>query len=143
MMMEGNKKRVSAGARRMIEALADTIIPSGEPGRPGATDVDLCERLLNWLAEMPGATFAMVFVAWCWEFSPIWSGKLSRFSRLSFDDRTWVFEQWENSRLPARRYALFGLKALFMASFYHNPEIWPYIGYKEGCLSPPPEPVER
>ena len=74
-----------------------------------------------------------------WEFSPIWSGRWARFSSLSLEDRVRVLEGWENSRLSVRRMALFGLKALFMAAFYNNPEVWPHIGYQEGCLSEPPD----
>jgi hypothetical protein len=141
-MRGAGKPRVSPATRRVIEALADTIIPSGDPGRPGALDVNLCDPLLAWLAKLPGATTAFLLACWCWEFSPIWAGKFARFSRLSFEDRTWVLEGWEVSRLGARRWALFGLKLVFMSAFYNNPEIWPYIGYKEGCLTPPPKLAE-
>jgi hypothetical protein len=142
-MSGNNVSRLSARSRRVMEALADTVIPSGDPGRPGALDMELCDRLLGWLANIPGATTALLAACWCWEFAPIWSGKFSRFSRLSFEDRTWVLEQWETSRFAFRRFALLGLKAPFMASFYHNPDIYPFIGYQEGCLTPPPKAIER
>jgi len=132
--------KLSAGSRRVMESLADAIIPSGEPGRPGALDLGLVDNLMEWLGSLPGggAPRGFVFICWMWEFSPIWSGRFARFSSLSLEDRICILESWEHSRLTPRRLALFGLKALLMVAFYNNPEVWPSIGYQEGCLSEPP-----
>jgi len=137
MEKSGKTVRLSPRTRRVVTALMDTIIPSEGPARPGATDVNLVDRLMDWLMGMVGTVAPLLIVCWLWEFCPLWSGRLARFSSLSLEDRTGILEQWENSRRPLRRLALFGLKALFMAAFYNNPAVWPAIGYQEGCLSPP------
>ncbi len=136
--------KLSAGSRRVMDSLADAMIPSGEPGRPGALDLNLVDNLMAWMDSLPiaGAARGLTLVCWVWEFSPIWSGRLARFSSLSLEDRMSVLESWEHSRLAPRRLALFGLKALLMVAFYNNPETWPHIGYQEGCLSEPPNAIK-
>jgi hypothetical protein len=138
MASAGKGVRLSPATRRVVSALADTIIPSEGPERPGALDLGLVDRLMEWLQGMAGTVAPLVAICWLWEFCPLWSGRLARFSRLSQEERTRIFEQWENSRLAAARWALFGLKAVFMAAFYNNPGVWPALGYEEGCLSEPP-----
>jgi len=129
----GGRVKISASTREVMESLADTIIPSGDPDWPGAFDVNLVDRLMDWLSEIPGAARAFVIVCWAWEYSPLQMGKPARFSRLGIEERIELLESFESSRMAVRRFALLGLKGLFMAAFYNNPEIWPRMGYDEGC----------
>src|SRR3972149_9652602 len=133
-----HKIKLSPAARKVMEAIADTIIPSDGPDRPGALDMGLVDRLLDFLTIIPFGPTAMKLASWSWEFCPIWSGRFARFSRLSAEERERIFLSWETSRLMFRRGALLITKAVWMAPFYNNPAIWPYIGFKEGCLSEPP-----
>ncbi len=137
------KVKMWAPTRRVMEAMADTIIPSDGPERPGAADVDLVDRLMEFLGQIPFAGTAMKLACWSWEFCPIWSGRLARFSRLSGEERERILLGWETSRLVIRRGALLLTKVVFMASFYNNPAIWPRLGYKEGCMAEPPLPVDQ
>lgn len=130
--------KMSAATRRVMEALAETIIPSEDPDRPGALEMKLADRLMAFVSQFPGGRSLLIFVCWMWEFSPLQVGTFQRFSSLSLAERTLVLEDFEKSALSLRRLALLGLKAVLMASFYNNPAVWPYIGYQEGCLSPPP-----
>jgi len=135
--------RISAASRKIMESLADTMIPSEGPERPGAADMDAVNRLLDFFSQIPPVAFrAFIFSCWMWEFSPLWIGKIRRFTSLALEDRVRTLESFENSRLMFRRWALLILKAVIMASFYNNPKIWPFIGYQEGCLSNPPKPLE-
>lgn len=135
--------RVSDASRKVMEALAETIIPSQGPERPGAMDVDLVDLLMRWLKQLPGSpSWFFIMLAWMWEFSPIWSGRIARLSKLSPEERTNILEQWEGSRFFVRRWSLLSTKVILMAVFYNNPDIWPKLGYEPGCLSQPPRPIE-
>lgn len=134
--------RISAASKRVVSALAETIIPSEGPERPGALDTQLVERLLAWLSDIPGAATVFVLSCWSWDFCPLWAGRLARFSSLSLEERTRLLEGWENSRIALRRYALLLTKVVIMAAYYNNEEIWPLIGYQPGCLSEPPRPAD-
>lgn len=130
--------KLSGQSRKVLEAIAETIVPSEGPERPGAPEMKLADRLEAFVDQFPGARLLLLLVCWLWEFSPTWSGSFRRFSSLSLAERTQVLESWEKSRWFFRRAALTGLKAVFLASFYNNPDLWPYLGYQEGCLSEPP-----
>lgn len=135
--------RVSGASRKVMEALAETIIPSQGPECPGAMDVGLVDLLMGWLKQLPGSPSGLfILMAWMWEFSPIWSGRFARLSKLSPEERTHILEQWENSRFFVRRWSLLSTKVLLMAVFYSNPDIWPKLGCEPGCLSQPPNPIE-
>jgi len=131
--------KVSSSSRRILTALAQTIIPSEGPDRPGAEELELVDRLLEWLSTMRGAARAFVIVCRLWEFSPFLKGKFSRLSRLPLEQRTEILEKFERSRFYLVRMSLTGLKGIFMAGFYNNPRVWPLIKYEEGCLSPLPK----
>ena len=133
---------VSDASRRLVEALAETMIPSEGPRRPGAPDFDLAGGLLDFFGQRRGGYRMFMLLCWPWEFSPVWSGKFKRFSSLSLEQRTEIFEGYENSRWFLNRLSFYLLRLLFLAAFYHNPEVWPYIGYEPGCLSEPPLSVE-
>ena len=130
--------RISSSSRKVVETLAETIVPSEGPDRPGALDGDAVDRLLDWLGGIPGARDVFLDFCWFWEFSPVWSGRWARFSRLGLPERTKLLEQWQSSRMPLKRGALLLLKAVFLAAFYNDPKVWPHIGYQPGCLSPKP-----
>ncbi|HUT52583.1 MAG TPA: hypothetical protein VM658_04275 [bacterium] len=140
---KSGKVKMSAATRRVMEAVADTIIPSDGPERPGASDVNLVDRLMEFLGQIPFACTAFKLACWSWEFCPLWTGRLARFSRLPAEDRERMLQGWETSRLMFRRSALLFTKAALMASFYNNPAIWPQLGYKEGCMAEPPLPVDQ
>lgn len=134
---------ISPATRRVMEAMADTIIPSGGPDQPGALDLDLVDSLLEFMGQFPLGPRLFVIIFWMWEFCPIWSGRPARFSRLSGEERTRVLEDWELSRFSARRWTFMLFKSVLMATFYNNPRVWPHLGYKEGCMSQPPKPIPK
>ncbi|MFO8058698.1 MAG: hypothetical protein R6V10_15535 [bacterium] len=143
--MEEEKKRVklSGPSRRMMESLAETIIPHEAPDRPGAADIGLVDLLLNWLSTFPGGKTGFVLYCWLWEFSPFLSFKFSRLSRLPLEKRVKLLEKRERSRLYTLRMSFVLLKGLFMGGFYNQPRVWKHIGYDEGCISDPPNPIEE
>lgn len=132
--MPASTVKISTATRRVMEALADTIIPSDGPALPGARDLEVVSHLLEWLSEIRLAVPGFVAVCWAWEFSPLAAGRLARFSRLSEKDRECVLDRFEQGGF-VRRWALLLFKAVFMASFYRQPAAWAMIGYQDGCLS--------
>jgi len=142
-MKEIKKANISGPTRKMMESLAATIIPSEGPERPGAEDIGLVDLLLDWLSTFPGGRTGFVVYCWMWEFFPVFTFKFSRLSRLSEKKREDFLEKRERSRFYTVRMAFVLLKALFMAGFYNQRQVWEHIGYVEGCLSEPPLPVEE
>jgi hypothetical protein len=133
---------VSDASRKLVEAIAETMIPSDGPERPGAPDVDLAGGLLKFFGRRRGSYRMLMLICWPWEFSPVWSLKFKRFSNLSLEERTRIFEGYESSRWYLNRQSFYLLRLLFLGAFYYNPEIWPHIGYEPGCLSEPPLPID-
>ena len=131
------KERISPATRRVMEALFDTIIPSGGPARPGAIDFNLVDRLLDWFGQMTFAAPAFILVCRVWDFSPLLFLRFRRFHCLDLDQRTRVFERFEAGGFFLR-WSFVILKAAVLTSFYRSPDVWPLIGYSEGCLSPLP-----
>jgi hypothetical protein len=129
-----NNTKISPASKTVIETIAETIIPSEGPDRPGAMDIGTVPKLIDNLAEFNGAHRLLIIACWFWEFSPFISGKFSRLSKLTPTGREEVLGKWENSHFAVKRFALVGLKAVFMAAFYNSPEIWEKIGYEQGCL---------
>ncbi len=123
---------ISPRTRKILEELAERIIPSGGPGYPGSQEVALVDRLLERMAVNKLAVLGLKIVAWSWELSPILLFRFKLFTKMGPDEQTRYLEGWENSRFMLRRYALFGLKAIFLASFYLQPQVWSKIGYEPG-----------
>mgnify|MGYP000129694397 CR=1 FL=1 len=132
------KQRIRPGTRVIMDALFDAIIPSEGRDRPGAADFNLVERLLDWLGAIPLAAPGFILLCIAWDFSPLLFLRFRRFHRLTFEERTWIFERFESGGF-FRRWAFVLFKSVIMAAFYRNPEVWPLIGYHEGCLSPLPD----
>ena len=135
-MSTAGKIKLGPGSRKVMEALVDTIIPSDGPERPGAVEVNLVDRMLEFLGPFPFAARGFVLLCWSWEFCPLLTLRFARFSRLLPAQRTAVLEKFEQGGF-SRRWSFILFKSVIMASFYRSPDIWPLIGYEEGCLSRP------
>ena len=135
-MSSAIKVKLGPGSRRVMEALADTIIPSDGPERPGAIEIILVDRLLEFLGRFPFGARGFVLLCWAWEFCPLLCLRFARFSRLLPAERIAVLEKFEQGGFT-RRWGFILFKSLIMASYYRSPDIWPLIGYEEGCLSQP------
>jgi hypothetical protein len=135
-MSSAIKVKLGPGSRRVMEALADTIIPSDGPERPGAIEINLVDRLLEFLGRFPFGARGFVLLCWAWEFCPLLYLRFARFSRLLPEERIAVLEKFEHGGFT-RRWGFILFKSVIMASYYRGPDIWPLIGYEEGCLSQP------
>jgi hypothetical protein len=128
---------LSPRLRKVLEDMAERIIPSGGPDYPGARDVHLADQVIEMIQSFPGAMRGFRAALMLWELSPLFlSFRFRTFSRLSPEGQNHYLESWEKSRFFFRRAALTGLKGLFMVRFYGDARVHEKIGYREGCLQP-------
>lgn len=129
------KSRIDQKTLKILEDLAECIIPSGGPDYPGSRDVGLVESLVEGFSRFKYGVLGLKVVAWLWQISPfLFSFKFRSFTSLSKEEQTRYLESWEKSKIMSRRFALMGTKALFMAGFYNNPMVWEKMGYEPGCF---------
>ena len=139
-----SKDKLSPRTRKILEELAERIIPSGGPDYPGAQDVEIIPRLIERVGAVPLGLAGLKLIAWLWEISPILFFRFKLLSSMSPSQQTQYLESWEKSRLMLRRYALFGLKAIFLGAFYLQPMVWEKIGYEPGkCYAQPEKGAEN
>jgi len=135
--MSSPSSPLSPRLSKVLEDLAERIIPSGGPDYPGARDVGLPDKMLDMVAGFPGAMPGFKLILWMWELSPFfYTLKFRPFSRLSPEAQNEFLEGYEKSWFYFRRITLTLLKILFMARFYTDPHIQEKMGYTEGCLAP-------
>jgi hypothetical protein len=126
------EKIVGERTRKILEDLAERMIPSGGLDYPGARDIGLVDKLLARAGRYRFEVFALKAMAWLWEISPLFHLKFKLLSQMNPQEQIQYFEGWENSRFMVKRYILIGLKAPFMAVFYNEPAIWEKIGFAPG-----------
>lgn len=126
------EKIVGEHTRKILEDLAERMIPSGGPDYPGARDIGLADKLIGRTQKSWFRVLALKVLAWLWEISPLLHFKPRLLSQMSPEEQIKYFETWENSRFLLKRYILVGLKALFMAVFYNELAIWEKIGFTPG-----------
>jgi hypothetical protein len=135
--MGPESKLVGERTRKILDDLAERMIPSGSIDYPGARDVDLVDKVLVLAnTKIPMGIMSLKTLAWCWELSPFFWLRFKLLTKMSPEEQVSYFESWEKSRFMIRRWLLLGLKAMFMVVFYNDPVILEKIGYKPGkCYS--------
>ena len=134
--MAGGKQLLSPRLRKVLEDMAERIIPSGGPEYPGAREFNLPDKVIAMFQAFSGGMMALRGVLWAWELLPLFFFKFRTFSGLAPEAQVKFLEGWEKSGFFLRRAALTGLRAMFMAPFYGDPEVHKKIGYADGCLQP-------
>jgi len=135
--MGAESKLVGERTRKILEDLAERMIPSGGIDYPGARDIGLVDKVLVLAdTKIPMGVLGLKALAWYWELSPFFWLRFKMLTKMSPEEQISYFESWENSRFMFRRWILLGLKAMFMGVFYNEPVIWEKIGYAPGnCYS--------
>ncbi len=131
-------RTITAGARLILDAVLEAMIPQGGPFAEGARDVPLARDVEGFVAGFgPVAVRALQLGLRLFDVSPFCLPplRMRRFSRLSLEERVALLEAGEQSRLVPRRLAVHGLKMLAMMHFYARPEIQARLGY--------PHPLDR
>jgi len=134
--MKSGKELLSPRLRKVLEDMAERLIPSGGPDYPGARDVHLADQIVEMINNLRGVRSGFRALLWFLEISPLFSLQFKTFSRLSPEGQNRFFESMEKSRLFFRRAGLTMLKGLFMVRFYADPRVLEKIHYAEGCLQP-------
>ncbi len=134
--MADGKQLLSPRLRNLLEVLAERMVPSGGPDYPGAREFNLSDQVIAMFQIFPAGLLALRGVLWMWELLPLCFFKFRTFSGLSPEGQVQFLESWEKSGIFLRRAALTGLKAMFTAPFYGDPEVQKRIGYSDGCLQP-------
>ena len=125
--MKGALKR---SQQRALDALATTLLPSGIGTAPGASDVDLSERLNRQLAGYDPATRGLIGAMISgFDLMGVASRQLKPFHRMSLDERHAFLEKMESDRLGIRRDLTVGLKALISLAYFSTPEVKATIKY--------------
>src|SRR5687768_2187781 len=106
------KHGFSKSELRTIKHLSDVLLPAGQ-SLPGAAELGLAERMdsatLGW---NPRIFKGVRLLVRSWEWSPLLSKHLKRFSRLAEDARReWVADCY-GSRVAWKRLQIAGLKQL-------------------------------
>jgi hypothetical protein len=122
---------LGASARATLEAVAETLVPSGGPFAAGAREVELAARVERLVAEAPpelqrGFRGALLVVEWA---SPLLAGRLARFSTLPIDQRLVCVRALVESRLDLAREVYAGLKQICLFVFYAQDASWSSLGY--------------
>jgi len=138
---------VSRAARRVLDAVIETLVPEGGAFPEGAPSFSLTERVEEFVRGA-GAETAFRLLLCAIELSPLLLPPLvgRRFSRLSLEQRERVLEAWDTSRFWPRRQALHALEMIVYLQFYGRPEIHALLGYPHPLTRVPtddlPEPRE-
>lgn len=131
-MQELKKHSIGKRTLKILEDLAEALIPSGGPDYPGARDIGLVEKLIERVSIFPRALTALKIFAWAWEFAPLCFLKFRLFTWMKPEKQLKFLEAWEKSRLMSRRWLIMLTKGIFMAGFYNQPLVWEKIGYEPG-----------
>lgn len=119
-------------ASQVFQALAEAMIPSGGPFEEGAVAMRVADDVEDFVAGFGSAGPRMLRLGLrLFDLCPFFLPpiRMRRFSRLPLDQRIWILEAWEESRLMVRRQASHVLKLLVMGYFYGRPEVQARLGY--------------
>jgi choline dehydrogenase-like flavoprotein len=122
-----------------LAAVAETLIPRGGPFPLGATDVDVAGRFNRYLTAFDATTRRQIgLLLAAWEYSPLVSRHLRRFSRLRPADRGHFVEAALRSRYPWRRVPITLLRQLCSFAYGAAPEVEAAFGFDHTCLGDAP-----
>ncbi|HEX6488714.1 MAG TPA: GMC family oxidoreductase N-terminal domain-containing protein [Candidatus Dormibacteraeota bacterium] len=131
---------LSRGQRRVLVALAESLLPEGGAIEPGARSTDLAAQFEAYVGAMPARARRTVrLLLSAFAVSSVASRHGRPFHRLSPAARESYLHSCEVSRLRQRREALVGLKALLLMLYCADERIRPLIGY----TGTPRKAVER
>jgi len=142
--LDWNGQNLGKSNAMIIAAAAETLIPDrpGDLPEDGPNGVEVAANIDHYLSgvsaemlmEIQGL-FALV------EHGTLLDGKISRFSRLSPDDRLNVLLNLKGSDGLLNQ-AFEGLRALLLMGWYQDDRTWASIGYDGPMLKrPAPDPV--
>jgi choline dehydrogenase-like flavoprotein len=128
---------LTAFERRQLRAICDAIIPSGGSIPEGALDVQVPERIEEWLARFSPASRRLVrAMIGGYSLTPLLSSKLRPFARLSTEQREAWASRSDHARNRLRRDAFAGLHTLVTIAYASSPQVRERLGWDGAPLKP-------
>ena len=114
----------------IIDKMADAIIPSGGSFNSGAADVNVAEKLGEYIDRMGAVQFFLVKVIfYLFEYLPLIT-QFKRLTKMSTEERINYLKGWETSWFYYKRFLLMlPPRILIMMVFYKEKEVGEEIGY--------------
>ena len=115
----------------VIEAISARICRPDAPDAPNPANMEIGLAIDRYLAGMPEWLVSEVGILLnALEHSPIlFTGNVSRFTRLGPDDQDACIRAWAASRADSIRRGYAAVKAMAMFGYYRHPQAWPLLGY--------------
>ncbi|MBI2891559.1 MAG: hypothetical protein HYY13_12345 [Nitrospirae bacterium] len=115
---------------RILNALAEAMIPPGGAFDPGGADIGLPARVKEIARRLGYPSWPLGVFLRLFDWFPLLFGfRFRRFSRLDPDSRRTFLACLEGSRGMVGTGVFLALKALVMPLFYSDPEVGRRIGY--------------
>ncbi len=126
-----SQERFAERAALILDAVVDTLMPSGGAFAAGGAQTPLASDLWEYFRRLHGQGVAgLALLLQAIEYGPyVFGPKRTRFSRLSPDDRERYLAAFEGSRFAPRRQIIASLKLIAMLHFYDYPEVQDAVGY--------------
>ncbi len=126
-------RRLTSYERRILAAVAETLLPKTELLTESPADVDLIDRVERHILLCPrNIRLAFRGTLWGLEFGPFFT-QGRRFTRLPPEKRTASLEGWRLSRLYVKNLLCKLVESNIQALYYSQPTIYKKLGYE-----PPP-----
>jgi choline dehydrogenase-like flavoprotein len=130
---------LTAFERRQLRALCDAIVPAGGTIPEGALDVQVPERIEEWLARFSPSSRRLVrAMLGGYSLTPLLSSRPRPFARLSPQQREDWAARSDHARFRLRRDAFSGLHTLVTIAYASSPQVRERLGW-DGA---PAQPVD-
>ena len=137
--MAESRGPLRTGQLATLAAVADALIPRGGPFPPGAADVGVARRLNEYLTAFDAPTRRQIgWLITAWEYTSLFSRRLTPFSRLPASERERFVEAAARSRYPWQRIPIGLLRQLCGFAYGAAPEVETALGFTHGCVADTP-----
>lgn len=129
----GDLQVFNAKEYAILAALAQVICPPHGKSLPGANAIDVAAKADALLAPMNGAIqkeFKILVNVFDNAITGLlFEGRITPFSKLSYEEQVRSFESWAGSSVAFRRTAYQALRAMMAALYYGDERTWEGVGY--------------
>lgn len=136
-------KPLSPRQRKILEKLAEAVVPPGGPFALGAGDVGLADLVVDFVQNMGKQPWdALGGILWVVEFAPfLFNLRFSRFSKLPLEERVRFVEGLNNSRFLFKQGIALALRGFIAPPFYGLAQVAQAAGWTKGCYVKPPREI--
>jgi hypothetical protein len=122
---------LSPESRRVLLAVIERVVDTGEPHAPKPSDVGAVERIEQLLSVSdPDVSNSLGLALRLVQFWPaVVELRFRRFSSLDDSEKDESLEGWRRSRIELRRRVFEALRSVALYGYWSAPATWPLIGY--------------